>query len=47
MEKALGRSPPAEKKKSYKSDFLLNLQMIFCKIRVFRVYEEYSESCQF
>lgn len=47
MEKALGRSPPSEKKKSYESDFLLTLQMTFCKIRAFRVYEEGSESCQF
>ena len=46
MERSLGRSPPAEKKKSYESDFLLTLQMTFCKIRMFRVYEEGSGSCQ-
>jgi hypothetical protein len=46
MEKALGRSLPSGKKKSYESDFLLTLQMTFCKIRMFRVYEEGSGSCQ-
>ena len=32
MERLLGRSPPSEKKKSYESDFLLTLQMTFCKM---------------
>ena len=35
MERSLGRSPPAEKKKSYESDFLLTLQMTFCKMSMF------------
>ena len=29
------QSPPAEKKKSYESDFLLTLRVIFCKMSMF------------
>jgi hypothetical protein len=35
MESLSGRSPPLEKKKPYERDFLLTLQMTFCKMSMF------------
>ena len=47
MERLLGRSPPLEKKKRYESDFLLTLQMTFCEMLMFEVYEVGSEVVKF
>ena len=46
MERLLGRSPPLGKKKPYESDFLLTLQMTFCKISLCWIHEVGSISCQ-
>ena len=39
MESLSGRSPPLEKKKPYESFLGLTLQMTFCKMSMFLVYE--------